>query len=102
MALRVLMALGGGRIGGAEAVFVSLAVALKRAGLDVHAALRNSPIHLVDLKAAGIPCHIARFGGPWDLLTTAKLRRITQDLQPDVVLAFASRANARMLKGDYA
>ena len=102
MALRVLMALGGGRIGGAEAFFVSLAAALKRAGLDIHAVLRQSPIHLEELEAAGIPCKTARFGPAWDVFTTAKLRQIIRELRPDVVLAFASRANARMPRGDYA
>src|SRR3954463_10958675 len=101
MASRVLMALGGGPIGGAEAFFVSLAAALKRSGLDVHAVLRNSPIHLADLAAAEIPCNTAPFGGPWDFFTTTQFVGLTRKLRPDVVLAFASGANARMPKGDY-
>src|SRR6516164_6878306 len=101
MALRVLMALGGGRIGGAEAFFVSLAAAFKRAGLDAHAVLRDSPIHLAELKAAGVPFETARFGPGWDIFTTARIRALARSLRPDVALAFASRANARMPRGPY-
>jgi glycosyltransferase involved in cell wall biosynthesis len=102
MALRLLMALGGARVGGAEAFFVSLAAAFKRAGFDVHAVLRDSPIHTAGLTEAVVPFETARFGPAWDVFTRMKLRRIARDLRPDVVLAFASRANAHMPSGNYA
>ena len=102
MALRLLMALGGARMGGAEAFFVSLATAFRRAGFDVHAVLRDSPIHTTELVATGVPFATARFGPAWDVFTRMKLTRMVRQLRPDVVLAFASRANAHMPRGNYA
>jgi glycosyltransferase involved in cell wall biosynthesis len=101
MTLKVLTALGGGQVGGAEAFFVTLAASLQQAGVAMRAVLRPSPIHEADFRAAGIPFDHARFGGPLDLATTWKLKAIARDFKPDIVLAFASRANARMAKGDY-
>jgi glycosyltransferase involved in cell wall biosynthesis len=102
MSLKVLTALGGGKLGGAEAFFVSLNLALKSHGVPVHAALRDTPLHTADLARAGIPYDTLKFGGPFDVWTSRRLRRMVKHFAPDIVLTFASRASAHMPKGNYA
>lgn len=101
MTLKVLTALGGAQMGGAEAFFVTLTGAFKRARLDVRAVLRGNPVHEAGLAAAGVAYDRASFGGPFDFWTKGKLKRIARDFRPDIVLAFAGRANEHMPQGDY-
>ncbi len=93
--------MGGSRVGGAEAFFVTLNRALHARGLAVHAVLRDSPVHTSDLAQAGISYDTAKFGGPTDLWTTSRLRKITNAFHPDVVLTFAGRASSYMPRGNY-
>ena len=94
--------MGGGPAGGAEAFFVALNRALKRAGFPLHAVLRNTPIHVQALADAGIAFQTLPFAGPLDLWTTLRLGVIARRFRPDVVLTFAGRASAHMPKGRYA
>jgi glycosyltransferase involved in cell wall biosynthesis len=93
--------MGGSQVGGAEAFFVTLNRAFKTRGVAVHAVLRNHPVHTADLDQAKIPYDTARFGGPADLWTTSRLRKIARAFRPDVVLTFAGRASSHMPRGDY-
>jgi glycosyltransferase involved in cell wall biosynthesis len=93
--------MGGSQVGGAEAFFVTLNRALQTRGLAVHAVLRDNPIHIADLAQAKIPYDTARFGGPADLWTAGRLRKIARAFRPDVVLTFAGRASSHMPRGDY-
>jgi glycosyltransferase involved in cell wall biosynthesis len=101
MSLRLLTALGGGKLGGAEAYFVSLNLALKRRGVDTRAVIRENKVHLADLRAGSVPVDLAHFGGPLDIFTKPKLARIARGFKPDIVLTFAARASHHMPKGDY-
>jgi glycosyltransferase involved in cell wall biosynthesis len=101
MALRVLTALGGGPVGGAEAFFVTLTTAFETAGLPVRAVLRNAELHTGALKRAGVPFDTAPFGGPLDFSTRRKLARIAAEFRPDIALTFAGRASAHMPRGPY-
>jgi glycosyltransferase involved in cell wall biosynthesis len=94
--------MGGSQVGGAEAFFVTLNRAFKARGVVVHSVLRDSPVHTRDLAQAGIPYDITKFGGPLDLWTKGRLRKITDKFRPDVVLTFAGRASSYMPRGDYA
>jgi len=101
MALRILTALGGGKVGGAEAFFVSLNLALKRAGQEVHSVIRSNPVHDGALSAGGIPVDHAGFGTGFDFWTGWKLARVAKTFVPDIALTFASRASAHMPVGPY-
>jgi len=102
MSLRLLTALGGGKLGGAEAYFVSLNLALKRRGVETRAVIRENRVHLAELRMGSIPVDLAHFGGTLDIFTKARLARIVRGFKPDIVLTFAARASHHMPKGDYA
>lgn len=102
MSLRVLMVMAGAPYGGAEAFFVTLSAALRRAGLDVHAVLRASKFRQAMLKEEGVPHQTLLFRRWLDSGTRNGLRRLAQQLRPDVVLTFAGRASSMMPKGEYA
>ena len=88
-------------MGGAEAFFVTLTGAFQRAGIATRAVLRANPVHEAGLAASGVAYDCAAFGGPFDFWTKGKLKRTLRDFHPDIVLAFAGRANEHMPRGDY-
>lgn len=93
--------MGGSKVGGAEAFFVTLNRAFKARGVVVHAVLRDNPIQTADLAQAGIPYDTAKFGGFGDWETSRRLRKIARDFRPDIVLTFAGRASSYMPRGEY-
>lgn len=97
----VLQVMAGGRHGGAETFFVSLATALTHAGIPQAAAIRPHPERVAALSAEGIPVTGMRFGGPLDLVTPWRLRRLARRLRPRAVMAWMSRAAATMPRGPY-
>ena len=101
MTHRILTTIGGAPVGCAEAFFVTLTVALQRAGHVVHCALRPSPIREADLAAAGIPYDSAPFGGQFEFWTALKLAAAAYKFQPELVLSFGGRANWHMPRGNY-
>jgi glycosyltransferase involved in cell wall biosynthesis len=101
MSLRVLTALAGAPVGGAEAFYVALTRALARAKFDVRAVLRPNAEREAALAAAGISCTTAPFGGFIDFSTGPAVKRILRDFQPRIVLAFAGRASSMIPRGAY-
>jgi len=89
---RVLQLLAGAPQGGAEAFFERLVPALAEAGIDQKAVLRRHTDRSAHLRARGIDCAEARFGGPLDLITPRIVTREARRFRPDVVLAWMSRA----------
>ena len=101
MPLRVVTSMAVAPFGGAENFFAQLSVALKRAGVDVMAALRASPIHEAMLKAGGVPYRTFAFGRNFDFRTGRELAEMNRQFLPDVVLTFTQRSSSMMPKGDY-
>jgi glycosyltransferase involved in cell wall biosynthesis len=101
MALRVVTSMAVAPFGGAENFFAQLSVALKRAGVDVLAALRASPIHEAMLTAGGVPYRTFAFGRNFDFRTGRELGEMNRQFRPDVVLTFTQRSSSMMPKGDY-
>jgi len=93
--------MAGARIGGAEAFFERLCVALANAGTDQHAAIRTHDRRARLLADAGIPVTEMRFGGKLDFLTGRRLNALAKSFQPDVALAWMSRAAAAMPSGSF-
>jgi len=91
-----MQVMAGGKHGGAEMFFERLTVALSRAGLQQRAVIRAEPERALRLRAAGIDCVELPFGGPFDWRTTKALRREILDFQPDVALAWMSRAAQKL------
>lgn len=93
--------MAGAEVGGAEAFFERLCVALAHAGADQHAAIRTHERRSRLLAAAGVPVTQLRFGGKLDLLTGRRLNVLAKSYQPDVVLAWMNRGAAFMPAGPF-
>jgi glycosyltransferase involved in cell wall biosynthesis len=89
---RLLQAMAGAPLGGAEAFFERLAPALDRAGVDQRIVIRRDAGRAGRLRAAGIEPVQLRFGGRLDFATSRALRRQIKDFDPDIVLGWMSRA----------
>ncbi|CDG38181.1 Glycosyltransferase [Asaia bogorensis] len=94
--LRIAHVMAGARSGGAELFYERLCMAQHEAGHDVRAILRRDPAREARLGARHVTTEAMRFGGRLDLLTPGRLRRSLKRFQPDVTIAWMSRA-ARMM-----
>lgn len=101
MPLRVVTSMAVAPFGGAENFFAQLSVALRRAGVDVMAALRASSIHEAMLNAGGVPYRTFPFRRNFDFATGKQLAAMNREFRPDVVLTFTQRSSSMMPKGDY-
>ena len=90
--------MAGAPTGGAELFFERLTLALHRAGDTVLPVIRRNNARAARLSEAGLPVSELRFGGPADLLTRPRLRRRLRRFEPQVVVAWMSRA-ARFAPG---
>ena len=103
MSLRVMTTAAGAEFGGSETFFVSLTLALKRAGVDVHAAMKGFPIREEAFRAGGVPYVSAPFFYPQlDFWTPYVIRRATREFRPDCVLTFTGRGGEMTPPGHYA
>jgi glycosyltransferase involved in cell wall biosynthesis len=78
--------------GGAEAFFDRLVPALSRAGVEQCAVIRRNAARAGLIRSHGIRTIELPFGGFFDLSTKRGIRRATRDFQPDIQLAWMSRA----------
>lgn len=99
--MRVMQVMAGAEHGGAETFFVSLVLALHRAGLEQKVATRANAVRGAALRAGGVEPVELRFGGPLDLVTPWRLRRMARSWRPDIVLCWMKRAAERMPRGRY-
>ena len=99
MPLKILTVMAGASVGGAETFFVTLTLALSRAGLDVRSVLKPNAMRERALHEGGIAYETASFRSPIDFTTARKLRRVSQSFRPDIALAFAGRAASFMPRG---
>jgi glycosyltransferase involved in cell wall biosynthesis len=90
--MRLLQALGSGRPGGAEAMFVRLCIALHKRGVEQRILVRDNAERLAALRAAGIDPVVLPFGGIMDLRTGRAFRRQIADFKPGIVLTWMNRA----------
>ncbi len=103
MSLRVMTTAAGAEFGGSETFFVSLTLALKRAGVDVHAAMKAFPIREEAFRAGGVPYVSAPFFyPPLDFWTPHVIRKHAREFRPDCVLTFTGRGGHMTPPGDYA
>ena len=92
--MRVLQAMAGATVGGAENFFTRLVGALARRGIEQHVLIRPDPAREALLAAAGVPVDTARFGGMFDLTTARRFRRAIDEFRPDIVMTWMNRATA--------
>ena len=91
--LRLLQAIGGGEQGGAEAFFVRLALALKRAGVEQHLLVRRDRPWVSALREGGLEPVALPFGGWADFTTKRAFAREIEAFRPHVVLTWMNRAS---------
>jgi glycosyltransferase involved in cell wall biosynthesis len=89
---RILQAIAGAEVGGAEAFFERLAVAFAEAHIEQHCVIRSNAARRALLAASGIPATELPFGGILDFLTKPRLKHVIAAFRPDVVLSWMSRA----------
>src|ERR1700742_858525 len=103
MSLRVMTVAAGAEFGGSETFFVSLTLALKRAGVDVRAAMKAYNIRRKAFDGAGIDYTGVPFLYPgFDFYTPWRIGRAAADFKPDCVLTFTGRGGHMTPPGDYA
>lgn len=100
--MSVLHLLGTAGEGGAETYFVDLVQALKRAGVAEAAAIRANPNREAQLKRAGVPVKVLRFGGPIDILTRTAVAGFATLQKTKVALAWMNRAARHTPRGPWA
>ncbi|MEM7225265.1 MAG: glycosyltransferase [Pseudomonadota bacterium] len=99
--MRILQVIAGADQGGAETFFVSLVLALQRAGLDQQVVMRHNPGRAAPLRAAGLEPVECRFGQWFDWHTKATLKRAVADFRPDIALTWMNRASKYMPAGNF-
>ncbi len=99
--MRVLQVMAGGAHGGAEVFYEDLVGALQRSGVDQACAIRPYPARAALLEEAGCRVHTLHFGGPLDVITPWKLRRIAVAERPQVVLGWMNRASRILPAGPW-
>ena len=99
--MKILQIMAGAPVGGAEAFFERLCIALHRAGETQHVALREHAERAGKLRDAGLTVTEFGFGGMLDFTTRRALTRLAADFAPDVALAWMSRAASRMPDGRF-
>lgn len=91
--MKILQAMAGAEVGGAEAFFMRLVPALSRAGVDQRVVIRGHAGRAGILRDAGLePVELA-FGGMLDFATTRRLAAEIGAFQPDIVLSWMNRAS---------
>lgn len=89
-----MQVMAGAAVGGAEAFFERLVVAMGARSVDQTVVLRNHPDRVARLRRAGIDPVTLRFGGRMDVVTRFKLRRLIAARRPQIVLSWMNRATA--------
>jgi glycosyltransferase involved in cell wall biosynthesis len=100
--MSVLHLLGTSGDGGAETYFLDLVQALARADASQAVALRRHAGRQAALKAAGVPCRVLPFGGPFDIVTRTATAGYARLQGARLALAWMNRAARHTPKGPWA
>lgn len=90
--MKLLQTMAGSEVGGAEAFFVRLAIALQKVGIDQRVVIRRDAGRAKALRRGGVDPIELPFGGRMDFRTRPALQREIRRFDPDVVLSWMSRA----------
>jgi hypothetical protein len=91
--LRLLQAMAGAEVGGAEAFFVRLAIAFAAADVEQRVIIRRDSARARALRNGGVEALELPFGGRMDFRTRPALQREIERYKPDIVLSWMSRAS---------
>lgn len=90
--MRVMQIMAGAHVGGAEAFFERMVIALHRAGLAQQVVIRRDAARAGRLAAAGLTPRELSFGGPLDFATKAALKRMLAEEAPALAVVWMRRA----------
>ena len=90
--MKLLQTMAGSEMGGAEAFFVRLAIALNKAGVSQRVVIRRDAARARALRQSGVTPVELPFGGRMDFRTRPALQREIRRFGPDIVLSWMSRA----------
>lgn len=91
--MRVMQILAGAQHGGAETAFEDISLALSASGIQQKIVVRNNNKDRIQkLRNAGIEVETLPFGGPLDIYTPWKLKKIIAEFKPQIVQTWMSRA----------
>lgn len=90
--MRLMQTMAGAEVGGAEAFFVRLAIALQSFDISQQLVMRRDPSRARALRDGGITPLELPFGGRMDFRTRPALQREIARFHPDVILSWMSRA----------
>ena len=99
--MRVLQAIAGADVGGAETYFVDLMKGLHESGLELEVVIRQNAKRAAALREAGIDPIELTFGGYFDFITRGALTLEISAFKPDVVQTWMSRATRHMPRGSF-
>ncbi len=99
--MKVMQVMAGGDRGGAETFFVSLNLALHKAGLDQRIVMRHSELRAELFRAGGIEPLQLKFGSRLDWQTPMALRKEVARYQPQIVVTWMNRATQMMPRGNF-
>jgi glycosyltransferase involved in cell wall biosynthesis len=88
-----MQTMAGAEIGGAEAFFVRLAIALQSCDITQKVVIRRDPTRARALREGGVSPVELPFGGRIDFRTRPALKREIARFRPDVILSWMSRAS---------
>lgn len=91
--MRLLQAMAGAEVGGAEAFFVRLAIAFAAANVEQRVIIRRDSARARALRNGGVEALELPFGGRMDFRTRPALQREIERYKPDIVLSWMSRAS---------
>ncbi len=99
--MKIIHAMAGAAIGGAEGFFERLTIGLHQCGLEQKLIIRANPARTHKLTEAGLSVTEAPFGGIFDLRTRPIFRRLSHEFKPDLVLTWMNRATKLIPAGSY-
>ena len=98
--MRLMQAMAGAPVGGAENFFTRLALAFARASIDQRVLIRPDAAREAAFGGAGVAVAKAPFGGLLDFHTSARFRAEIGSFRPDIVLSWMNRATRFCPRGD--
>jgi glycosyltransferase involved in cell wall biosynthesis len=90
--MRIVNTLFARSLGGLEQVFLDYGLALNQQGHDVQMVCHPDGPFPTILEEMGLPVHTLANVGGWDPLAPMKLRRLLDDLTPDLVIGHGNRS----------
>ncbi len=99
--MRIAQVMAGAVNGGAELFYERMTAALARAGQEVLPIIRREEGRAARLAALGLKPAGFRFGGMLDFRTSPGINRALRAFQPDIAMAWMSRAAAHLPRGPW-